>query len=221
MTLVSVITPTWQRHHLLLSRAIPSVRAQTYTDFEHIIASDGPDRDLRQKISEIPGDYRWDRVRSGESQPQHGGFPWRYVEVPHHDEHKNNFGSRARNHGLARARGDYIAYLDDDNAWRPEHLALLCKALDDNPRAGFAYSKLVTHPQGQVIGTDPPTYGGIDTSVIVHRRELLDIARWPKPNQITFDQHAPDWDIVANWLRAGTQWVHVPEVTVDYHCAGS
>lgn len=200
MTLVSVITPTWLRHRLLLERAIPSVVAQTYPDVEHIVCSDGPDTILGRKLRHQPVTY---------------------LQLPAHDSHTMNFGSRARNHALARARGEYIAYLDDDNAWRPDHLALLVKALDDNPRAGFAYSRMLTHPQGQVIGTDPPRYGGIDTSLIAHRRELFDIARWPKPSQITFDQHAPDWEIVAGWLRAGTQWVHVPEVTVDYHFAGS
>jgi len=200
MTLVSVILPTWQRHQLLFNRALPSVWEQVHTDLQVIVCSDGPDPVLRKLIE---------------------GVDVTYVEVAHHDEHRMNFGSRARNHALARATGDYIAYLDDDNAWRPEHLQLLVKALDDNPAAGFAYSKLVTHPQGTVIGSDPPMYGGIDTSVIVHRRELLDLARWPKPGQIQGDQHAPDWAIVEAWLAKGAGWVHVPAITVDYHFAGS
>ena len=132
-----------------------------------------------------------------------------------------NFGSRARNAGLAVATGELIAYLDDDNAWRPDHLALLVKALDDNPAAGFAYGLMVTHPQGVLIGADPPRYGGIDTSMIVHRRELLDVARWPKPGEIRGDMHAPDWAIVEAWLAKGAGWVHVPQITVDYHFAGS
>lgn len=200
MKLVSVIIPTWRRHDLLLERALPSVRAQTYSNHEVIVASDGPDPALRTLLADEPVGY---------------------VEVAHHDEHPMNFGSRARNHALTRARGDYIAYLDDDNAWRPDHLDLLVKALEDNPAAGFAYSKLVTHPQGVVIGSDPPRYGGIDTSVILHRRELLELARWPKPGQIDGDKHAPDWAIVAAWLAKGADWVHVRAITVDYHFAGS
>lgn len=197
---ISVITPTWQRHRLLLERCIPSVATQTYLDLEHIVCSDGPDRTLRGLIVEAPVTY---------------------VECKHHDEHPANFGSRARNRAIEASTGDLVAYLDDDNAWRPEHLALLAKALGDHPDADFAYSKLVTHPQSTVIGSDPPRYGGIDTSVIVHRRALLDKARWPKPVQITGDKHAPDWAIVASWLAAGTRWVHVPAITVDYHYAGS
>jgi glycosyltransferase involved in cell wall biosynthesis len=200
MTLVSVITPTWQRHQLLLNRCIPSVWAQTYPNVQHVVCSDGPDPVLRGLLADADVTY---------------------AEAPHHDEHRMNFGSRARNNALARANGDYIAYLDDDNAWRPDHLDLLVKALDDNPAAGFAYSKLITHPQGTVIGADRPMYGGIDTSVIVHRRELLELARWPKPGEIVGDQHAPDWAIVEAWLAKGAGWVHIPAITVDYHFAGS
>jgi len=200
MTLVSVITPTWQRHHLLLQRAIPSVRTQSHTRIQHIVCSDGPDETLQDLLALEP---------------------LVYIQVPIHDTRPNNFGSIARNHALRYATGDYIAYLDDDNAWRPEHLTLLVDALDNSPEAGFAYSQMVTHPQGIVIGSDPPAYCGIDTSLIMHRRELLDLAWWPDPDVIVGDQHAPDWAIVAAWLDKGASWVHVPIVTVDYHFPGS
>lgn len=196
MTLVSVITPTWQRHDLLIGRCIPSVRAQTHLLVEHIVVSDGPDPHLWTALAD----------------------EWAvFVEMPEHDPHPSNYGSAARNVGLDHARGDYIAYLDDDNAWRPDHLTLLVRALEDNPAAGFAYSQLVTHPNGLVIGSQPPAYCGLDTSVIVHRRELADVARWPHPDQIDGDPHAPDWAVVAAWLAGGAGWVHVPVVTVDYH----
>ena len=197
---VSIITPTWQRHHLLLNRAIPSARAQSYTDTEHLVISDGPDPTLRGLLAEEAVTY---------------------LECPEHDESRMNFGSRARNWGLKHATGDIIAYLDDDNSWRPDHLALLVRALELNPAAAFSYGLMITHPHGVVIGTNPPQYAGIDTSMIVHRRELLDVSQWPDPDQIQGDQHAPDWAIVAAWLMGGALWVHVPQVTVDYYFAGN
>src|SRR5215467_7162311 len=128
---VSVITPTWQRRDLLLNRCMPSVVNQTIDRIvEHIIVSDGPDPDL--------ADLGW------------------FIELLEHDPHPANYGSMARNRGLELAVGDYIAYLDDDNAWRPNHLELLVGALEANPEADFAYSQLQTHPQGLVIGSEPP-----------------------------------------------------------------
>ena len=44
--LVSVVTPTWQRHEWLLERCIASVQAQTYPLIEHVIVCDGPDPGL-------------------------------------------------------------------------------------------------------------------------------------------------------------------------------
>ena len=52
---VSVITPTWQRHDLLLNRCVPSVAAQDHPAVEHVIVSDGPDPDLRGKLAGLPG----------------------------------------------------------------------------------------------------------------------------------------------------------------------
>ena len=46
--LVSVITPTWQRHALLLDRCIPSVAAQDYPNVDHVVVSDGPDPALAE-----------------------------------------------------------------------------------------------------------------------------------------------------------------------------
>lgn len=199
---ITVIIPTWRRRELLIRRALPSVAAQSYPgEVEVLVVSDGPDRDLREIMLETPG--------------------IRYLECRHHDPDADNYGARARNLGLLHATGDLIAYLDDDNAWRPDHLALLAKALDANPSAGFAYSRMLTHPQDTVIGTDPPRYGGIDTSLIMQRRELVDVAKWRTPRQISGDRHAPDWAIVADWLRAGVGWAHVAEITVDYHFPGS
>jgi glycosyltransferase involved in cell wall biosynthesis len=198
---VSIITPTWQRHHLLLARAIPSARAQNYTGvMEHIVVSDGPDPMLKGLLAEEPVTY---------------------LECPEHDEHSMNFGSTARNWGLDYATGDFIAYLDDDNSWRPDHLSLLIRALEINPEASFSYGLMITHPHEVVIGSNPPQYTGIDTSMIVQRRQLMEVSRWPHPSAIAGDQHAPDWAIVEAWLNGGAKWAHVPQVTVDYYFAGS
>ena len=202
--LVSVITPTWQRHDLLRKRCIPSVKVQTYAHLlEHIVVSDGPDIDLVWPLATA-------QVR--------------YLQLPEHDPSPDNWGSAARNFGYEQARGSLIAYLDDDNAYRPNHVQALAEALLANPEADFAYSQLVTHPQDRVIGGAEPAYGAIDTSVLMHRAGHLEkFGYWPLAGQVDMcgDQHAPDWGVVARWLDAGARWVHVPQVTVDYYFAGS
>lgn len=194
MTVISVITPTWQRHDLLMNRCIPSVRAQTFPKVQHVIVSDGPDQDLGRKL----------------------GADAYYCQLDQHIDGPVDYGSRARNTGIRFASGDYIAYLDDDNAYRPEHLALLAAALDADPSLDFAYSMMLT-TSGNLIGSPPPGYGRIDTSLIMHRAGVPQrMGWWPEPHELVGDKHAPDWGVVGRWLNAGATWQHVPFLTVDY-----
>jgi glycosyltransferase involved in cell wall biosynthesis len=197
--LVSVVTPTWQRHDLLLHRCIPSVKAQDYPALEHIVVSDGPDPELLQKL------------------PRHlkdAGNLW-YEELPEHDP-EAQWGHYARLHGIDLAKGDYIAYHDDDNSWHSYHVRLLVAALEETG-ADFAYPLMAVHGRGEyVIGTDPPAEGQIDTSMIIHRRGLLDVATWRWYAGIP----TIDWDLVSRWIAGGATWVRVPSVTCDYYFHG-
>lgn len=186
---VSVITPTWQRHELLFQRCLPSVRMQSYRgDTEHIVVSDGPDPEL---AAVLPG----------------------LVTLPDHQVTRNR-GLRPRRHGTTLARHELIAYLDDDNAWRPGHLEMLARALTVSG-ADFAFSRALCHDQERgvryTIGTPVPELAQIDTSLIMHRRELLGVASWQPSGG------PADWDLVSRWLRAGATWVFVPDITLDYY----
>lgn len=188
---VSVITPTWQRQQLLLSRCIPSVAAQTVL-VEHVVVSDGPDPGLRDLLANL------DVV---------------YAEVAEHADDPCNYGARARNRGLEVATGDLVAYLDDDNAFRPEHIERLAAALEQNPDRDFAYSRMYRHGLGDEIGAEPPQHGTVDSSVLMHRRDTpARFGPWPVPSP-----YEVDWELVKTWLAAGATWVFVPEVTVDYY----
>jgi glycosyltransferase involved in cell wall biosynthesis len=188
---VSVVTPTWQRHQLLLERCIPSVAAQTM-QVEHVVVSDGPDPDLRQLLAEV------DVV---------------YAEVFEHADDPCNYGARARNRGLEVASGDLIAYLDDDNAFQPHHIQTLATALIDNPDRDFTYSKMIRHGLGDVVGAEPPQHGVIDSSILMHRKGgPQQFGLWPVPSP-----YEVDWKFIESWLLAGATWIFVPEVTVDYY----
>jgi glycosyltransferase involved in cell wall biosynthesis len=199
MSLVTVITPTWQRADLLVDRCIPSVRAQTWPDVEHVVVCDGPDPSLARKLrAQYPAVV--------------------FDQLAHHIDGLVDYGSRARNRGLELASGDYVAYLDDDNAYQPKHVQLLVEALQANPKAEFAYSRMhVYWSSDYQIGSAPPAYGCIDTSLLMHRRGVPEkYGLWPLPGRIDGDKHAPDWAVVASWLAHGAQWTFVNEVSVDY-----
>ena len=188
----SVITSTWLRHEALLRRCIPSVLAQTCAAVEHVIASDGPD------------DYLADLL------PQHASQ--RYVQLPLHDPAKH-WGAAARRAGLEVATGDLITYVDDDDALRPEHVSMLAAALEASPDAGFAVSRMVSHlpPGPTVIGHSGIGYGQLGTPMIMHRREILDVATWGEPSA------CEDWELVAAWIGAGVTYVSVDADTCDVY----
>lgn len=188
---VSVITPTWQRHDLLLERCIPSVAAQT-VPVEHVVVSDGPDPELRELLA---------------------GVDVVYAEVHEHADDPCNSGARARNRGLEVATGDLIAYLDDDNAFRPNHVETLAAALTERPDRDFAYSRMFRHGLGDEIGAEPPQHGRVDSSILMHRRGGHERFGWwpvPAPYEV-------DWEFVKAWVLNGAMWVFVPQVTVDYY----
>jgi glycosyltransferase involved in cell wall biosynthesis len=185
---ISVVTPTWRRHRLLLDRCIPSIQAQDYDgEIEHVIVSDGPD----PALEDVPG-------------------------VVFLDEHREqlNRGIWARLAGTRLATGDLIAYLDDDNAWRPGHLRLLAGAIERED-VSFAYGKALCQDshaaRAWVIGCCQPVFSQIDTSMIVHRAGLLETATWEPSGR------PADWHLVDRWLRAGVTWAWVPEITLDYY----
>jgi glycosyltransferase involved in cell wall biosynthesis len=209
VTLVSVVTPTWDRTLLLQDRCIRSVVKQSWPEIEHVIVSDGPD------------DWTRLHLQNSGMMTDRGGWII-YDELPDHTEYLSVWGSRARNHALSLTHGQFIAYLDDDNAYHPIHIAALVDALQCNPDADFAYSQMKRYRKGvvvDIVGGDPPAYGQIDTSLIMHRAGIPErMGMWPSPMPAgVADAHAPDWVVVQSWMEAGAKWVHVPQVTVDYY----
>jgi len=96
--LVSVIIPTHKRPKML-AEALASVRAQTFTDYEIIVVSNGESPDMRRASHESATAY--DAT---------------YFALPHGN------ASVARNFGIGHAKGEWIALLDDDDLWLPNKL---------------------------------------------------------------------------------------------------
>ncbi len=106
---VSVIIPTYNRA-VLLPRAVGSVLAQTYADFELLVVDDCSTDGTPAVIA---------------------GFADPRVHPLRHDTNRGQ--SAAVNTGLANARGEFVAFLDDDDEFTPDSLADRVAALDAAP----------------------------------------------------------------------------------------
>lgn len=109
---VSVVIPTY-RHRDFILATLDSVFAQTMTDLEVIVVNDGSPDDTRDLLMPLVAEGRI-----------------------HYLEQTNQGQSHARNAGLARARGAYIALLDDDDVWPSDKLEWQARFLDEHREVG-------------------------------------------------------------------------------------
>ena len=195
---VTVVLTTCNRARFL-QRAVQSVLAQTWTDFELIIV-DNASRD------ETP------RIVKGFADPR-----IRYVR------HAVNLGGpAARNTGIKQARGRYVAFLDDDDQWLPSKLEAQVRKMEDAPpEVGLIYTgtEVIDEQTGALYRRYVPVFRGDvyqrllmgtilgSVSSVLVRRACFDRVGF-------FDEElksCQDWDM---WLRLAehVQFDYVPEV---------
>lgn len=203
--LVSVLTPTWQRHDLLLG-AIENVRAQTYRPLEHVVISDGEDYDLMRLVF-AGHDLYWSECQGDGVRVVYAnlGRNWStYLSA--------SFCAAPINVAMLMARGDYQMFLADDERMAPDHIASLVEALESNG-ADFAYSRCeLTWPDSDrrvIIGTPEPREGQITNAL--YRTDLLKRGLYPFGAGMT-----SDWACIRQWMEAGAVWAFVDRVTLTH-----
>jgi GT2 family glycosyltransferase len=114
--LVSVVIPTYNRAQKV-GRAVESALAQAYRDLEVIVVDDGSSDDTRRVVADFG-----ERVR--------------YI-------YQDNLGvSAARNTALRNARGEFVAFLDSDDLWKPWRIESQVVALRRFPEAGLVWTDM-------------------------------------------------------------------------------
>jgi len=114
---VSIILPAYNRRHVI-KRAIDSVVAQTFQDWELIVVDDGSTDGTAEVIECADA-----RIRL----------------IPQ----SNRGAAAARNNGISHARGQFIAFLDSDDEWLPHFLKLTHEHLTRNPGDAFVATEFV------------------------------------------------------------------------------
>ncbi|MDH3242539.1 MAG: glycosyltransferase [Alphaproteobacteria bacterium] len=201
-SLVSVVIPTFNRADAV-TRSIASADAQTYPNLEIIVVDDDSADDTVARI-EAMGTTRLLRVI-------------RLAE--------NRGGSAARNAGIAAANGEFVAFLDSDDAWEPAKITRQVAALEAaGPEYGACYTAArFFDASGRLTRVRPATRDGsirLDllglnlvgtTSTVLVARRCLEQAG-------PFDPAMPscqDWDL---WIRlaAVTRFAALNEPLVRY-----
>lgn len=119
MAFFSVVIPSYNRSGMTVE-AVNSVLGQTFSDYEIIVVDDGSTDDTEEVLRAFNG------------------------RIKYHKQ-KNAGVAFARNQGVSLSSGHYICYLDSDDIWHPEKLAIYKEAIDSNPGAAFLFSDFHKH----------------------------------------------------------------------------
>lgn len=189
--LVSVIIPAFNAAGYIVG-ALDSVFAQSVTDYEVILANDGS-RDTERLEQAI--------------QP--------YASRITYLTQENRGPSAARNLGIRHARGEWLAFLDSDDAWLPHYLAEQLKLLRSHPALDMVYCDATLEGDTSVAGktfmqicpsTGPVTF----ESVLVEQTQVLTSGTVVRRRTVTaaglFDEEircSEDHDLWLRVLHAG------------------
>lgn len=130
--LVSVVIPTHNREDKIIS-AIESVRNQTYAHIEIVVVDDASTDNTLLCLEQ----YK-ERLENKD-----------LLVICHLD--KNGGPAHARNYGVSRSRGDYIAFHDDDDQWHPDKLAIQMEQLQHDKEIDMSFGQMARFERKQFI----------------------------------------------------------------------
>jgi GT2 family glycosyltransferase len=197
---VSIIIPAYNAERTILE-TIASLQQQTFTDFELIVINDGSTDGTVARLESL------EEPRLRVYSDLNGGLPV------------------ARNRGMARAKGEFLTFIDADDLWTPEKLADQVEALDNCPEAGVAYSwtAFIDAQNRYLYAKTPVEFEGdvyprllvenfiASGSNILVRRAIAESAGQFDPTL----KSAEDWDYYLR-LAARCAFVRVPKYQILY-----
>lgn len=183
---ISIIIPTTNRASVL-KEAIDSVLEQSYRDFELIVVDDGSTDETPQLLSQY-GDK---------------------IKVIRQE---NKGVSAARNSGIAASQGEWIAFLDSDDLWKPQKLEKQVEWLKAHPqvrichtdeiwiRNGTRVNPMKKHakPAGWIFEKCLPFCVVSPSSVLIHKSVLESVG--------PFDETLPACEDYDLWLRVAAKF---------------
>lgn len=192
---VSIIIATFNRSNVL-AIAIDSVRAQTFPDWELLVIGDACTDDTADVVA-----------RSGDPRIRFHNLP-------------NNVGEQSgpNNEGMRQARGKYLAFLNHDDFWLPDHLEKAVEMLErTDADLVFALTSVAEPAERHFLYGATPT-GAYDPGMFVpatawvFRREMFDsVGPWKFYREI---HNFPSQDWLFRAWRAGKKLRLLPHLTV-------
>lgn len=197
---ISVVIPTYQRP-ATCAAAVESALAQTLAPLEVLVCDDGSGDETPRRF----GDWEREDERV------------RYLRLPH-----SGRPAPGRNAGVRAARGDWVAFLDDDDRWRPGKLEIQAPHLSDglvlgtNARrsSGTDYFADMTEPLAPTPESMLRVNPLITSTTIAGRDAVLGAGGF---HEAAWARGVEDFALWLAMLDRGARFLVLPDVTADYH----
>lgn len=188
-----------------IADTLRSVMAQTFQDFEVIVVNDGSTDNTEDVIASFPS----------------------AAQQLIYLKQENKGPAAARNTGLQKARGRYVAILDSDDIWMPTYLETMVSLMQSNPTVDLYYPNAIffggTHLDGLIYQEFRPSSEPVTLEKFLKRechvfiscifkREILDQVG-------LFDERlrgSEDFDLWLRMLQHGYQFAFTREILVQY-----
>ena len=200
---VSVRIPTCNRSHLLVDRAIRSVLKQTYDFYEICIAGDHCIDDTEEVLKKID-EFCHHRLifvnlpeRNKEEQELIKDPETRWFMGP----------VRATNEATKLCSGDWVAHLDDDDSWTPDHLQTM---LDFAIKGNYELVSSAYDGNGKKVGAENGI-GGCQTWLM--RRYIAEIFQYDKNCYKKKWNRVSDTDVAERMRKAGVRIGYLDKIT--------
>lgn len=204
--LVSVVITTYNAASTL-EETLLSILSQTYSPIDIIVVDDGSKDDTREIVQSVAPSAIY-IYQENQGQPS------------------------ARNTGIQASKGDYIAFVDADDAWLPEKVERQVRALQESPSCGWVYcdalycKEELNEVSYRLSKVSKPFEGNILENLLVHnficsatpmmKKEIFaDIGLWDPNRRLCED--------LGMWLRIASRFriAYVPEALAKHRMSAN
>ena len=204
LPLVSVVIPTHNRPDFL-QRTVEAILNQTYKNIEVIVVSNGYNLRNKETIASLKNS-----------------------KIAYFEQENSGGPASPRNNGIRHAKGDYIAFCDDDDLWMPEKLEKQVQALMDNPECGLCYTNMlrfdeekewfVDHEQGSAT-LESLLYVNVVpiSSVLVKSTLIKTLGGFCESKAVGISE---DYEFLLRYVTA-TKFYHLDEHLIKYWCGNN
>lgn len=205
--LVSIRIASYRKTEELIEVALASVARQTYDNYEVVVVNDGPNERTRDALATLAmPNLRYVELPRRSEYPEHPRLRWMVAGAP------------GMNLAATLARGEWVAPLDDDDEFTPDHLEKLVNlALESRAELVYGAARQINEVNGTTVDiwSDPPQMSHFGFAGAMYMQGLNDIFQYDIESWLV--NEPGDWNLARRMLAAGVTYASTTDVLATSH----